>query len=114
MNFARGTEVPTGKTHTHGRHSFRERVTTDIRPPKLKRDSKRNRSYKSYKTYTTCSLIEGLLSDLPADLVFLLVKGPLFLPGNMAAVLTRHDSLLSADLMVFRMEPCCFSLGHLA
>jgi hypothetical protein len=48
-----------------------------------------------------------------ADLVFLLVQGPLFLLADMTAVLPRHVAFLLADGTVFAVQPGGLGLAHL-
>jgi hypothetical protein len=54
------------------------------------------------------------LADLVADLVFLLVQGLLFLPGDVAMVLAGHVRSLPADLAVFLVQLGGLGMGELA
>jgi len=57
---------------------------------------------------------KGLLTDLLADLVLLLVQHVLLGFGDVTTVLARHVALFLPNLMVFFMQGICLLLGDLA
>src|SRR5471030_1468554 len=59
-------------------------------------------------------LANCLLADLPADSVFLLIQGFLFLLGNVATILRSHRALFLANLTVFPMQFSGLAFGHVA
>src|SRR5258708_15332806 len=58
--------------------------------------------------------LPGSVTDLAADLVFLLVQRPLFSLGDVAAVGTGHRTFFHADLMVLPMQLGGLALADLA
>ena len=52
-----------------------------------------------------------LFSDLCADIVFLLIRGLLFLFCYVAAILGRHFTFFLSNLAIVFLQPGCFSLA---
>ena len=54
------------------------------------------------------------MADLSAYVVFLLIRGVVFSPGDVAAVLACHIALLLANLMVIAMQSRRLGVRHFA
>ena len=79
-----------------------------------KRTQLRYRSKSETRMPVTLPIYPGLLADLCADFVFLLIQDLLCLFGDVATILGHHVTFFLVNLAIFSVQPDCFGLGYIA